>query len=49
MNGDGFSDVIAGAPLLDTSFTNAGASYVFYGKTGDTQRSLYLPVVIGPQ
>ena len=49
VNGDGFSDVIAGAPFLDTSFTNAGAAYVFLGKAGDTQRSLYLPVVIGPQ
>ncbi len=31
MNGDGFDDVIVGAPLNDTGGTDAGRAYVYYG------------------
>ena len=31
VNGDGYSDVIAGAPLNDAGGSNAGRSYVFFG------------------
>ncbi len=31
VNGDGFSDVIVGAPSLDNGQTNEGAAYVYYG------------------
>ncbi len=32
INGDGYDDVIIGAPFADTSGTNSGASYVLFGK-----------------
>jgi len=31
VNGDGFDDVVIGAPLFDTKFLNAGRAYGFYG------------------
>jgi hypothetical protein len=31
VNGDGFDDVIAGAPYFDNDLTNEGRAYVFYG------------------
>ncbi len=31
VNGDGYSDVIAGAPLNDAGGANAGRSYIFFG------------------
>ncbi len=33
INGDGYADVIVGAPNYDTSLTNAGAALVFYGSS----------------
>jgi len=34
VNGDGFSDVIIGAPQYDNGQTNEGRAYVYYGGTG---------------
>ena len=34
VNGDGFDDVIVGAPYADPNGTNSGASYVVFGKAG---------------
>ncbi len=34
VNGDGYDDVIAGAPLADTGGSNAGAAYVYFGGPG---------------
>jgi hypothetical protein len=34
VNGDGYADVVAGAPLDDTVASNAGAAYVFLGGSG---------------
>jgi hypothetical protein len=31
VNGDGYADIIVGAPNNDTGFANAGAAYIFYG------------------
>ncbi len=31
VNGDGFSDVIVGAPLFDNAFINEGAAFVYHG------------------
>jgi hypothetical protein len=36
VNGDGFADLIVGAPWNDAGDTNAGRAYVFSGQTGDT-------------
>lgn len=35
VDGDGFSDYITGAPFEKSGFFNAGAAYVFSGKTGN--------------
>jgi len=32
VNGDGFDDIIVGAPFGDNAFANAGEAYVIYGK-----------------
>jgi hypothetical protein len=34
VDGDGFSDVIVGAPRLDTAFDDSGGAYVFFGSAG---------------
>jgi hypothetical protein len=36
VNGDGYSDLIIGAPLNGAGGTEAGRAYVFSGQTGDT-------------
>ncbi len=36
VNGDGFDDLIVGAPINDAGGTSAGRAYVFSGQTGDT-------------
>ena len=36
VNGDGLADVIVGAPYSDAAGTDAGRSYVVFGKTGTT-------------
>ena len=35
VNGDGFADVIVGAPGYDNGQMNEGAAYVYYGNNGD--------------
>ncbi len=32
INGDGFDDILVGAPLADPNFSNSGQSYVVFGK-----------------
>lgn len=39
VNGDGFSDVIVGAPTFDTSYTDVGRAFVFIGSVDDLQTS----------
>ena len=39
LNGDGYSDVIAGAPKYDNSFSDQGRSWVFYGSAAGTSTS----------
>ncbi|HNS50708.1 MAG TPA: FG-GAP-like repeat-containing protein [Anaerolineae bacterium] len=34
VNGDGFSDIIAGSPGCDASFSDDGRAYLFYGRPG---------------
>jgi hypothetical protein len=34
VNGDGFDDIVVGAPRDDTAATDAGAVYLFYGSAG---------------
>ena len=36
VNGDGFADLLVGAPLADTTGSNAGAAYVVFGKAVNT-------------
>ena len=33
VNGDGFDDIVIGAPVVDVNGTNSGASYVVFGKS----------------
>lgn len=42
INGDGFSDLIFGAPGNDQDGTNAGRAYVVYGRAGAAQGALDL-------
>jgi hypothetical protein len=35
VNGDGFADVIVGAPLHDGAHINEGAAFIYYGGSGD--------------
>ncbi|MFB3907337.1 MAG: VCBS repeat-containing protein [Candidatus Eisenbacteria bacterium] len=39
VNGDGYSDVISGAPLYDTAQGNEGVVFVFFGSPGDLDPS----------
>ena len=34
VNGDGYADVIVGAPLYDNGETNEGRAYVYFGNDG---------------
>jgi len=45
LTGDGFPDVVVGAPLEDptVTFTNAGVAYVFDGDTGAFVREIQTP------
>jgi hypothetical protein len=40
VNGDGFADVVVGAPDVTTTNTYAGATYVYFGKAGGFPASL---------
>ena len=40
INGDGLADLIVGAPFNATAGTNAGRSYVVFGKTSSTAINL---------
>ncbi len=42
VDGDGFDDVIIGAPLVDSSGSNAGAAYVYLGSSGGIDASTEL-------
>lgn len=42
VNGDGFTDVIVGAPGSDPHGDRAGTSYVVFGKSGEFNASVYL-------
>jgi hypothetical protein len=42
VNGDGFADVIAGAPGYDNGQTDEGTAFVFYGNGNRTGKSLQL-------
>lgn len=46
VNGDGLADVIVGASLADTNGSNAGRSYVVFGKV-DTQRVQLADITAG--
>ena len=47
INGDGFDDVIIGAPQADSSGDNAGASYVVFGKASGFAASIALSTLNG--
>ncbi|MDP3549336.1 MAG: cadherin-like domain-containing protein [Novosphingobium sp.] len=42
INGDGFADVIVGAPTGDNGGTHAGEAYVIFGKAGATRTNIDL-------
>ncbi|HEY1201766.1 MAG TPA: FG-GAP-like repeat-containing protein, partial [Niastella sp.] len=42
VNGDGFSDVIAGAPFYDNGETNEGAAFVYYSNSAGKHNNLDL-------
>ncbi len=42
INGDGFADLIVGAPLSSSGGTYAGAAYVIFGKAGGTRTNIDL-------
>jgi hypothetical protein len=42
INGDGFADLIVGAPFGDDAGTNAGEIYVIFGKAGATRTNIDL-------
>ena len=41
LNGDGFADVMAGAPSSDVAGRNAGSAYVFSGSDGSTLHTFH--------
>jgi len=47
VNGDGFADVLVGAPLYDGSFTDEGASYAFFGSASGPSTTASWSVVGG--
>ncbi len=47
VNGDGFDDLIVGAPDADPNGTNSGASYVVFGKAGDFAANIDLSTLDG--
>ena len=47
VNGDGFDDVIIGAPYADPNGSNSGASYVVFGKAGGFRAELNLSTLNG--
>jgi hypothetical protein len=47
VNGDGFTDVIVGAPGADPNGTDSGASYVVFGKAGGFAANLRLSSLNG--
>ena len=47
VNGDGYSDVIVGAPSADGDATNAGKAYVVFGKAGGFAANLDLSTLNG--
>ncbi len=47
VNGDGFDDIIIGAPLADTNGTYSGASYVVFGRAGGFTPNLDLSSLNG--
>ncbi len=50
LNGDGFADLLIGAPQADTSgISNGGATYVVLGKAGGFSATLALTSLSGPE
>jgi hypothetical protein len=47
VNGDGFDDVIVGAPYSDLGAFDAGAAYVIFGKSTFTSSSLAMTSLVG--
>jgi VCBS repeat-containing protein len=47
VNGDGFDDLIVGAPFADPAVHNSGASYVVFGKAGGFASTLDLSTLDG--
>ncbi len=47
VNGDGFDDVIIGAPVADGSASDSGASYVVFGRAGGFSAALNLSALNG--
>ena len=47
INGDGFADIIIGAPLASATATASGASYVVFGKSGGFSTSIDLASLDG--
>ena len=48
INGDGFDDVIVGAPGADGDVTDAGAAFVVLGKAGGFQASTFASLLTPP-
>jgi hypothetical protein len=47
INRDGYDDIIIGAPFVDTTGADAGASYIVFGKSGVYTESLELSTLDG--
>ena len=47
LNGDGFADVLVGAPLADANAANSGAAYVLFGKAGAFDASVSASTLAG--
>ena len=47
INGDGFDDVIVGAPFASTNGTQSGSSYVVFGKTSGFDAAMDLSSLNG--